>query len=90
MVVDMHDAPALETYTDLVDRHLERLYRFLVLMIGERDLAEADTLAAYRRVWTDLQAGNVFGDAEEILYRTATRSALRRRQRGSVHRAGAQ
>src|SRR5262245_26965783 len=78
MVADPSETPATITYAELVDRHLERLFQYTVLLIGDRDLAEAETVAAFRRIWSELEGGNVFGDAEDILYWTATRGSLRR------------
>jgi DNA-directed RNA polymerase specialized sigma24 family protein len=81
MAGSFEEMPATIAYAELVDAHLERLYGYTILLLGDQDAAEAETLAAFRRLWSDLDRGNVFGDATEILYRAATRGALRRLNR---------
>src|SRR4051794_3059112 len=73
--------PATIAYAELVQEHLERIFKATYLILGDRDEAENQTLAAFERIWSDLSEGNVFGDATEILYRAATRGALGRLRR---------
>jgi DNA-directed RNA polymerase specialized sigma24 family protein len=74
--------PAEETFREVAEAHAERLYGYLMLLVGDRAEAERILGDAFRRLWSELLRGNVFGDAEQILYRNATRAALQRLQRG--------
>jgi DNA-directed RNA polymerase specialized sigma24 family protein len=75
------ELPASVSYREVAAEHGERVYGYAMLLLGEQPEAEEVTRDALRRLWQTLDAGNVFGDAEELLYRHATRAAIQRRNR---------
>src|SRR4026209_2273967 len=80
-VSSLSETPATIAYAELVQDHLARIFKSAFLILGDRDEAENQTLAAFERIWSDLSEGNVFGDATEILYRAAVRGSLGRLRR---------
>ncbi len=71
------------TFEELVDEHAERIYGLVVLLLGDRAIAEAVVLDAYRSLWDALDRGLILGDQEETLFRAAVQRAVRRLNRSS-------
>lgn len=75
---EMDQKPASIAYRELAHEHAPRVYEYAMLLLGERALAETVAAEAFRRTWEAFRRGDVFGDAEEILFRNVTRDAGRR------------
>src|SRR6478672_11286518 len=68
-------------YRELAYEHSARLVGYLYLLTGDGPQAESLAAAAFRRVWEMFRRGDILGDAEEQLYRQATRAGLQWMQR---------
>src|SRR5689334_11524090 len=75
------DTPGTIAYRELVYEHAGTLIGYLYMLTGNATVAAEVSFAAFRRVWDSFRKGEIIGDAEDQLYRYATRDALRRMQR---------
>ncbi|MPZ15644.1 MAG: hypothetical protein GEU73_14685 [Chloroflexi bacterium] len=79
---DVDDAraefPATSLYRQLVADHTDRVYGYVMLLVGDRSVSENIANDSFRRTSQALLRGQIMGDAEEVLYRHATREGLRR------------
>src|SRR5438105_3915632 len=77
-VKTVEESPIEQAYRELVEEHADRLYGFAVLLVGEAAVAMEMVIQGFRRTWDALRRDQLVGDADETLYWTTTRAALRR------------
>ncbi len=73
---ETHQTPGEIAYTELVYQESGRLPGFIFFLVGDAAAAQQIALSAFRYVWDAFRRGDILGDAEDQLYRNATRAAL--------------
>lgn len=77
------DLPAAIAYREVVYAEAEHFYGVIALLLGQAPVSQSLALDTWRRVWQMYDRGQIFGDAEDFLYRWGIRSALNRLSRGA-------
>src|SRR2546423_7051297 len=81
---DVTVSPGTIAYNELADKESGRLADYLFFLLDDPQAAQETALAAFDYVWNAFRRGEIIGDAEDQLYRNATRAAFR-----SVRKTGA-
>ncbi|MEA2639490.1 MAG: hypothetical protein QOF51_884 [Chloroflexota bacterium] len=74
--IEVESDAATTLYRELVERETQSLYEIAMLLTGDRAVAEAAVTTGFRRLWQLLGEGEVFADAEQLLYRATVRASL--------------
>jgi len=77
-LASIEESPAEAAFRELVEEHADRLYGFAVLLVGNPTIALQLMVHGFQRTWEGLRRGQLVGDADETLYWSTTREALRR------------
>ena len=74
---DVTETPGSIAYSELVYKESGRLSDYLFFLLDDAQAAQETALSAFGYVWNAFRRGEIIGDAEDQLYRNATRAAFR-------------
>jgi len=79
--------PSLKkTFSDIYDRYVHKIYRFIFLKVGTQEVAEDLTSEVFSRLWKKLKAGGVIENINAFLYQVADNLVIDYyREKGKAH-----
>src|SRR4051794_11537661 len=74
---DVTETPGSIAYSELVYKESGRLADYLFFLLDDPEAAKETALSSFEYVWNAFRRGEIIGDAEDQLYRHATRAAFK-------------